>query len=94
MTRLDRLDFFRSRIPRYQKDIELFAREVIGFYPDDWLKKVFKDVAEHNRVTVKSGHGVGKTSAQSIIIQWFLACFPFPRIVATAPTRQQLHDVL
>ncbi|MDF2649559.1 MAG: terminase, partial [Paenibacillus sp.] len=25
---------------------------------------------------------------------WFLCCFPFPRVVCTAPTRQQLNDVL
>ena len=25
---------------------------------------------------------------------WFITCFPYPRIVATAPTKQQLHDVL
>ena len=25
---------------------------------------------------------------------WFLSCFPYPRVVCTAPTRQQLNDVL
>lgn len=25
---------------------------------------------------------------------WFLSCFPYARVVATAPTRQQLNDVL
>jgi hypothetical protein len=89
-----RREFFKMRIPEYRKDIELFAKEVLDFTPDDWQRAVFKDVVEHNRITVKSGQGVGKTSAEAVILLWFLCCFPFPRVVATAPTKQQLHDVL
>lgn len=89
-----RREFFRKRIPEYRKNIELFAKEVLSFIPDDWQREVFKDIVEHNRVTVKSGQGVGKTGVEAVILLWFLCCFPFPRVVATAPTRQQLHDVL
>lgn len=89
-----RRKFFQKRIPQYRKDIELFAKEVLLFTPDDWQKEVFKDIAEHNRISVKSGQGVGKTGTEAVVLLWFLTCFPFPRIVATAPTKQQLHDVL
>ena len=34
------------------------------------------------------------TSITAIILLWFLSCFSYPRIVATAPTKQQLNDVL
>lgn len=52
------------------------------------------DLAESPKVSIRSGQGVGKTSLEAIALLWFLCCFPFPRIVATAPTKQQLHDVL
>ncbi len=43
---------------------------------------------------MKSGQGVGKTGVEATLLLWFLVCFPYSRIVATAPTKQQLHDVL
>jgi len=37
---------------------------------------------------------VGKTAFEANVVLWFLVCFSYPRIVCTAPTRQQLNDVL
>lgn len=86
--------FFRERIPIYRKDPVLFAREVVRFEPDEWQRKSLMDLAENPKVTIKSGQGVGKTGLEAVALLWFLTCFPCPRVVATAPTKQQLHDVL
>lgn len=86
--------FFSKRIPVYRKDPVLFAREVLRFEPDDWQKEALADLAENPKVAIKSGQGVGKTGIEAVALLWFLTCFPFPRVVATAPTKQQLHDVL
>lgn len=90
----NRADFFKSRIALYKKDITLFAREQFQFIADDWQIKVFDDVPKYPRISVKSGQGAGKSAATAIIVLWFLSCFPYARIVATAPTKQQLNDVL
>lgn len=87
-------DFFHNRLPLYQRDPVLYAREVLGFQCDDWQRDVLRDLAEAPWVTVRSGQGVGKTGVEAVALLWFLTCFRFPRVVATAPTRQQLHDVL
>lgn len=89
-----RRQLFNQRIPLYKKDIALFAREQLKFEPDDWQEALFRDVVTDNRITVKSGQGVGKTGCESVIAIWFLSCFPYAKVVATAPTRKQLHDVL
>lgn len=86
--------FFNQRLPEYRKDPVLFAREILNFEPDDWQKASLMDLAENPKVVIKSGQGVGKTSMEAVALLWFLTCFPYPRIVATAPTKQQLHDVL
>lgn len=86
--------FFQKRIPEYRKNPVLFAREVLKFEPDEWQKEALMDLAADSKVAIKSGQGVGKTSLEAVALLWFLCCFPFPRIVATAPTKQQLHDVL
>ena len=90
----ERQQFFNQRLPLYRKDITLFARELLHFEPDDWQQGVFLDVVESSRISVKSGQGVGKTGTEAIIALWFLSCFPYAKVIATAPTRRQLNDVL
>ena len=89
-----RKKFFKKRIPEYRKNPVLFCEEILKFKPDEWQKKAMTDLAESPRVAIKSGQGVGKTGMEAAVLLWFLTCFPYPRIVATAPTRQQLNDVL
>jgi len=86
--------FFQKRIPEYRKNPVVFAREVLLFEPDEWQRKALMDLAENPKVSIKSGQGVGKTGLEAVALLWFLCCYPYPRIVATAPTKQQLHDVL
>ena len=86
--------FFQERIPEYRKNPVLFAREVLLFEPDEWQRKALMDLAENPKVAIKSGQGVGKTGLEAVALLWFLCSYPYPRIVATAPTKQQLHDVL
>jgi len=82
------------RIPQYRLDPVLFCKEMLYFIPDVWQSAVLMDLANSPRVSVRSGQGVGKTGIESVVALWFLSCFPFPKVVCTAPTRQQLHDVL
>ena len=87
-------DFFRRRVPKYRADPVLYAEEVLKFWPDTWQMEALMVLAANPKVAVKSGQGVGKTSMEAVALLWFLTCFPYPRVVATAPTKQQLHDVL
>ena len=91
---LKRRQLFRQKLPEYRKDPVLFSKEILGFKPDKWQEEVMMDMANYPKVSVRSGHGVGKTAVESVILIWFLCCFPFPKIIATAPTRQQLNDIL
>lgn len=87
-------DFLEESIPLWQENPEIFFREVLQFEPDDWQREAANDLAHNPKVSIKSGQGVGKTGLEAAIFLWFITCFPYPRIVATAPTKQQLHDVL
>lgn len=89
-----RTNFFKKKIPQYRKNPVLFAKEVLQFEPDKWQKESLMSLAENPKVAIKSGQGVGKTGIEAVALLWFLCCFPYPRVVATAPTKQQLHDVL
>lgn len=92
--KVERKKFFRQRLPVYRENPVIFSEEVIRFEPDSWQQEALMDLSNSPKVAIKSGQGVGKTSMEAIALLWFLCCFPYPRIVATAPTKQQLHDVL
>lgn len=78
----------------YWDDPVAFVEDMLGVEPDEWQKKVLTDLANGRLVSVRSGQGVGKTALEAWTCVWFLCCRPFPKIVCTAPTRQQLYDVL
>lgn len=71
-----------------------FFQDVLGFSPDEWQADAARDLVKYPRVSIKSGQGVGKTGLEAAVFLWFLCCNPNARIVATAPTKHQLNDVL
>lgn len=78
----------------YWDDPVAFVEDMLGVEPDDWQREVMHALAHNRLVSVRSGQGVGKTALESWVIIWFLCCRPFPKVICTAPTRQQLYDVL
>lgn len=71
-----------------------FAEDMLSFKADNWQQDVLMSLANYPKVSVRSGQGVGKTGLESIVIVWYLLTRPFPKVIATAPTRQQLYEVL
>lgn len=71
-----------------------FAEDMMNFHADKWQADVLMALSGDPKVSVRSGQGVGKTGLESIAVVWYLCTRPFPKVVATAPTRQQLYDVL
>lgn len=78
----------------YWDDPVAFAEDILEFYPDDWQREALEAVAKNPKTSIRSGQGVGKTALESIVVIWYLSCRPNPKVICTAPTRQQLHDVL
>ncbi|MCY9593732.1 terminase B [Paenibacillus chitinolyticus] len=81
-------------IDLYWDDPPAFAEDMLDFHPDPWQRAVMMDLAQNSHVSVRSGQGVGKTGLEAAITLWYLSCRPYPKVVCTAPTKQQLHDVL
>lgn len=47
-----------------------------------------------NKISIASGHGIGKSSILAMIILWFIFCYKDAQIPCTAPTQTQMYDVL
>lgn len=94
--KVDYKNIFTEKIKIWRNSISAFAWDNFRFTPDEWQAEGFHHIEkqEVKRISIKSGQGVGKTAFSAIVFLWFLVCFPNSRVVATAPTRQQLNDVL
>ena len=46
------------------------------------------------RISIVSGHGIGKTALLSWIILWFLFTHPMAKQATTSPSKEQMYDVL
>ena len=57
---------FAQWVDRYHPDPVLFVKEVLGVDPDPWQEKFLMAIARGDRkISVRSGHGVGKSTASS-----------------------------
>ena len=72
------------------------VKDWFGATPDDWQGEVLNGLfrGQFDRVAGKAAHGPGKTAVDAWAALIFLNCLQDSRVVATAPTFAQLHDVL
>lgn len=88
-------NIFVQWVLRYRDKPVLFAQEVLGVEPDPWQADLMKAVASgERRISVRSGHGVGKSTTVAILCLWYLMTRYPVKIVITAPTSAQLFDAL
>ena len=75
-------------------DSTWFSRVALNFNP--WSKQtaILRAVRRHRRVIIQSGHGVGKSRILAAIALEWMATKPGAKIVCTAGTNAQIHDVL
>lgn len=57
------------------------------------VERALKGIAP-KRIAAKSGHGVGKSTVMAWLILWFLFCHAHAQVPCTAPTADQLSDIL
>jgi len=86
---------FATSIAKFRKDPTLFVTNILNAEPDKWQSEVMAAVANGDRgISIRSGHGVGKTSCLSWLALWWISCHYHAKVVITAPTSAQLHDAL
>ncbi len=79
---------------RYQADPAAFARNIIG--QPVWSRQVeiLEAVRDYDRVSVRSGHKIGKSNTAGILAWWFFSSFVDARVVLTSVTARQVDAVL
>ncbi|HXK40983.1 MAG TPA: hypothetical protein VJ046_02685 [Candidatus Paceibacterota bacterium] len=76
------------------KHISLLTTAKWKFALGQPMTDIEKIYAKKIGISIMSGQGTGKDFWTGLHMLWFLSCFEFPIIGATAPTQHQLKDVL
>lgn len=93
-------EYVRHVAETYYSDPVGFLKDVIlancpDIEPDEWQVELMVAIATgKRRISVRAGHGVGKTAVLAWVVIWFI-CTRYPqKTVLTAPTASQLFDAL
>jgi hypothetical protein len=82
-------------LKRAKRDAEFFVRKFIpGAEPDKWQSEALRTISQYNKLAIRSGHGVGKSTFLSWLVLWYLSTRYPARIAVTAPTSGQLESIL
>jgi AAA domain-containing protein len=79
---------------RYPREPIRFVREVLGSELWSRQAQILEAVRDHPQVTVRSGHGVGKTFVAACAALWWLYSFRPSLVLTTAPTARQVEALL
>ncbi len=87
---------------RYRENPVLFAREVLGAESatrrstgEAYQWTILEDLVGHDRVAVRSGHGIGKSTLDAWAALWWTLTRPYSRVVVVAPEfSRQVRAVL
>ena len=86
---------FVNFINKYQYEPTLFCENVLNVKPDQWQSELMQAVVDGERkISVRSTHGVGKSSVASWILIHTLLTHLDCKLIVTAPTSGQLFDAL
>ena len=72
----------------------IFVRDVLGATPEPWQAAALEAVGKHDRVSIRSGHGVGKTTLEAWLILWFLLTRQNCKVPVAANSQDQLRDTI
>lgn len=71
-----------------------FFDVALGAECEDYQREILDAIANYDRVAISACHDVGKSWTLARVVLWFAMCFPYSKIVTTAPTGRQVEKIL
>lgn len=81
-------------VDKWRKDPVYFCENFLGTSLWEKQKEIIESVRDNKHTVVRSGHGVGKTFVSANIVLWFLSVFYPSKVITTAPTWNQVKNIL
>lgn len=84
----------KKALERFQKNPKLFFTEVLGVTLESYQEEILLKIANNERVAISACHDLGKTFLFARAVIWFVSCFPYCKVITTAPTYNQVKNIL
>ncbi len=81
-------------IREWREHPEKMVRDLFGVEPDPWQEEALKVFPSQQRLAMKACKGPGKTCLLAWLIINFMLTRPFPKVIATSITAENLSDNL
>jgi phage terminase large subunit len=86
---------YRLLRAHWQHDPVRYSKERLGLQPTWQQEAMLRAIApEGAKVSIRAGHGLGKSATLAAVIWWFLETRDFAKVPCTGPSSHQLRDVL
>lgn len=85
---------FLRQLAAWKNNPRKFAWDCFQLELDDQQLQAFEQFPFTKRMSIRSGHGTGKSTTGAVLCWWYLSTRPKAKVVCTAPTARQLGDVL
>lgn len=86
---------YKALSARAQKDPIFFLEEVLGITTlDEYQREMIKTIWENERTAVSACHDLGKTWSLARLVLTFASVFPYSKVITTAPTFNQVKNIL
>lgn len=89
---VDQILYYRDHPVEFVREIILNDIPDIDVQPEQ--AEILIKAARNNKISVRSGRNIGKSTTCAWLILWWLCCFNRARALVTAPSSTQLMDVL
>jgi len=83
-----------AKFETFRNDPVGYARFALAVSLWGKQQEIARSVRDHKRTIVVSSHGVGKTFACAVLVNWFFDAFKSSVVVSTAPKAGQVKDLL
>lgn len=89
-----RIAVARAALNRWRNDPVAFAVEVLGVHVWSRQAEILRLATQYNRISVRSGHKVGKSKAVALLALWWAATRSEARVVLLAPSYRQITEIV
>ena len=85
----------KTTLKIWQENPDIYFEECLGVKTlQDYQRQVVLEICKFDKVTIAACHSIGKTWMLARTSLWFLTCFKNSIIITTAPTYNQVENLL
>jgi hypothetical protein len=87
--------FSAQEIVFMQHNPPTFFRQILGVDSlEPYQEKILKTIAKNERTSIAACHNVGKSWTLGRVVLWFCSVYPGSKVITTAPTYNQVKNIL